>query len=398
MKNSDAQLTNQRFTSNERRIIVELYDRFDCKVTAMNIIKSIAGYEYLYEQKIKRWKDRINPQLSLQKSPEKSNSDEFEDEVLAECAKACLSLQYCRAKASNFNSYYYSSVKECAIQVLNKDYWDADTSSYVKKWKLDKRTCNLQFTNKWVSCLLRRSTMKLPCPVNDSVLDGGNYDINSEQLSAAYSCGTPISDNSAGDSLAEVSKDTAAAIHDSYPLLQEYVANELNAYVCNPPNAKHVASGESPDNAYENLSGRKTLSGRPVSDEFEAAVLRECQRSGVSKKKKSTSSNGYSYLSVKMCANKVLNKDYWDADSFSFTKKWKLDRRTSKLKFTNKWVCGFLRRTLKLESSNGEQPSQSIMPRSNGPDAPISAVPHHNVSTYFDLKEGDLDRIMAFFD
>jgi len=384
MKNSDAQLTNQRFTSNERKIIVELYDRFDCKVTAMNIIKSIAGYEHLYEQKIKRWKGRINPpQLSLQKSPEKLNSDEFEDEVLAECAKACLSLKYCRAKLSNFNSYYYSSVKECAIQVLNKDYWDADTSSYVKKWKLDKHTCNLQFTNKWVSGLLRRSTLKLLCPVNDSVLNGGN--------------------NSLGDSLSEVSKDTEPAIHDSYPLLQEYVANELNAYdavraVCNPPNARHVASGKSPDNANENLSGRKTLSGRPVSDEFEAAVLCECQLSGVSKKKKSTSSNGYSYLSVKMCANKVLNKDYWDAGSFSFTKKWKLDRRTSKLKFTNKWVCGFLRRTLNLDSSNGKQPSQTIMPRSNGPDAPISTVPHHNVSTYFDLKEGDLDRIMAFFD
>ena len=93
-----------------------------------------------------------------------------------------------------------------------------------------------------------------------------------------------------------------------------------------------------------------------------------------------------------------MNKDYWDADSFSFTKKWKLDRRTSKLKFTNKWVCGFLRRTLNLDSSKGKQPSKSIMPRSNGPDAPISTVPHHNVSTYFDLKEGDLDRIMAFFD
>jgi len=234
--------------------------------------------------------------------------------------------------------------------VLNKDYWDADTSSYVKKWKLDKRTCNLQFNNKWVSGLLRRSTMKLPCPVNDSALNGGNKSVGHSQ-----------------------------------------------SEVCNPPNSRHVASGKSPDNTNENLSGRKTLSGRPVSDEFEAAVLGECQLSGVSKKKKSTS-NGFSYLSVKMCANKVLNKDYWDADSFSFTKKWKLDRRTSKLKFTNKWVCGFLRRTLNLDSSKGKQPSKSIMPRSNGPDAPISTVPHHNVSTYFDLKEGDLDRIMAFFD
>ena len=384
MKNSDAQLTKQRFTSNERRIIVELYDRFDCKVTAMNIIKSIAGYEHLYEQKIKRWKGGINPsQLSLQKSLEKSNSDEFEDEVLAECAKACLSLKYCRAKLSNFNSYYYSSVKECAIQVLNKDYWDADTSSYVKKWKLDKRTCNLQFTNKWVSGLLRRSTMKLPYPVDDSVLNGGN--------------------NSLGDSLSEASLLRRSTMKLPCPV-NDSVLNGGNksvghsqSEVCNPPNSRHVASGKSPDNTNENLSGRKTLSGRPVSDEFEAAVLGECQLSGVSKKKKSTS-NGFSYLSVKMCANKVLNKDYWDADSFSFTKKWKLDRRTSKLKFTNKWVCGFLRRTLNLDSSKGKQPSKSIMPRSKGPDAPISTVPHHNVSTYFDLKEGDLDRIMAFFD
>ena len=39
-----------------------------------------------------------------------------------------------------------------------------------------------------------------------------------------------------------------------------------------------------------------------------------------------------------------MDKDYWDESSRSFVKKWQLNRRTASLSFTNKWVCGMLRR------------------------------------------------------
>ena len=84
--------------------------------------------------------------------------------------------------------------------------------------------------------------------------------------------------------------------------------------------------------------------GKPISLEFEQEVMMECQKTDSKEFKKSSATNGYTYSLVRLCAHQVMNRDYWDADSSSFVQKWRLDKRTSGLLFTNKWVSGVLRR------------------------------------------------------
>ena len=107
--------------------------------------------------------------------------------------------------------------------------------------------------------------------------------------------------------------------------------------------------------------------GRPRStcDEFEEEVIAECESSLNSysscfdrKTSSSSSSNEYTYALVKKCAAAVKEKEYWDEGRHSFVKKWQLNRTTSRLRFTNKWVQGVqLRRQLlknKKKTSRGE--------------------------------------------
>lgn len=84
--------------------------------------------------------------------------------------------------------------------------------------------------------------------------------------------------------------------------------------------------------------------GKPISLEFEQEVMMECQKTDSKDFKKSSATNGYTYSLVRLCAQQVMNKDYWDADSASFVQKWRRDKRTCGLLFTNKWVSGVLRR------------------------------------------------------
>jgi len=90
----------------------------------------------------------------------------------------------------------------------------------------------------------------------------------------------------------------------------------------------------------------KATRGRPKCDEFEDEVFAECERSHLNKSNNTRKKrdNDYSYLHVKTCATTVMNTEYWDESSNSFVKKWQLNRTTSKLRFTNKWVYNVLRR------------------------------------------------------
>jgi len=90
----------------------------------------------------------------------------------------------------------------------------------------------------------------------------------------------------------------------------------------------------------------KATRGRPKCDEFEDEVFAECERSHLNKSNNTRKKrdNYYSYLHVKTCATTVMNTEYWDESSSSFVKKWQLNRTTNKLRFTNKWVYGVLRR------------------------------------------------------
>ena len=84
--------------------------------------------------------------------------------------------------------------------------------------------------------------------------------------------------------------------------------------------------------------------GRPLSVEFEDEVIAECERT---QSKESSSANIYPYELVRANAIIVFNKDYWDDASSSFIKKWHQDKKTCKLRFSNRWVFGLMQRVSK---------------------------------------------------
>jgi len=151
-------------TANERKAVLEIYDQFESKISAIQVIKSINGFEHVNERKIKRWKKQ-----ATMNTPGRPISDEFENEVLLECERVSRLYQVKRVVTSNL--YTYSLVKHCASEVLQKDYWDEETCSFMKKWLLDKRTCNLRFTNKWVFGVLRRELKKRNGSTNTDDVD-----------------------------------------------------------------------------------------------------------------------------------------------------------------------------------------------------------------------------------
>lgn len=88
-------------------------------------------------------------------------SDEFEDEVLAECERSLSTGFYMMRKRGNrCNEYSYVHVKKSAAIVMDMEYWDEKTCSFVKKWQLNRTTSRLRFTNKWVHGVLRRHSEK----------------------------------------------------------------------------------------------------------------------------------------------------------------------------------------------------------------------------------------------
>jgi hypothetical protein len=106
-----------------------------------------------------------------------------------------------------------------------------------------------------------------------------------------------------------------------------------------------------------------TKRGRPINNEFEEEVCIECEKSlePDDKKLKRKKANEFSYAHVKQCALIVREKDYLDDKSNTNIKKWKENETTNRLKFTNKWVYGVLRRraerNLTLDSKQSEDMS-----------------------------------------
>lgn len=89
--------------------------------------------------------------------------------------------------------------------------------------------------------------------------------------------------------------------------------------------------------------------GRPINEDFEDEVMIECEKNSEilcrsQVVRRGSSSNRFSYDHIRRCAMKLLDTLYWDKSSNSYSKKWTLDKRVSKLHFTNKWILGLLRR------------------------------------------------------
>ena len=94
----------------------------------------------------------------------------------------------------------------------------------------------------------------------------------------------------------------------------------------------------------------KSKTGKAISSEFEDEVMVECNKLyninflDIKNNKNLNIKKTYSYSNIRECAKKIFDKDYWDDSSKSFIKQWHHDKRTYKLLFTNKWVCGMLKR------------------------------------------------------
>ena len=114
--------------------------------------------------------------------------------------------------------------------------------------------------------------------------------------------------------------------------------------------------------------------GRPISEEFEAEVMKECKSSN---KNGSTSLHNH----IKACAKTVLNREYWNEEVHSYTQKWLKDTRTRSLLFTSRWIMGLLARSGKgrsMESSaySCSSSSSSISDTdSHGDDRIMSSTP-----------------------
>jgi len=96
--------------------------------------------------------------------------------------------------------------------------------------------------------------------------------------------------------------------------------------------------------------------GRPINEDFEDEVMIECEKNSEllcrsQVVRRGSSSNRFSYDHIRRCARKLLDKS-----SNSYSKKWTLDKKVSKLHFTNKWIFGLLRRqSMKKVMRNSHQ-------------------------------------------
>jgi len=97
--------------------------------------------------------------------PGKKISIEFEQEVILECDSInnfidnhnIKSINIDISRYRNKNVYSYSMIRKAARIIYDKDYWDEKSLSFNKKWHNDVKTRKLQFTNKWITGLLRRN-------------------------------------------------------------------------------------------------------------------------------------------------------------------------------------------------------------------------------------------------
>jgi len=140
-----------KYTSQEQKDIIQVYNNYDDKTIALKQIKSLIQCKYLTQQKILHWMSKLKTGKAI--------SSEFEDEVMVECNKL-YNINYCDIKNNNNlnikKNYSYSNIRECAKKIFDKDYWDESNKVFIKKWHHDRRTYKLLFTNKWVCGMLKR--------------------------------------------------------------------------------------------------------------------------------------------------------------------------------------------------------------------------------------------------
>lgn len=88
--------------------------------------------------------------------------------------------------------------------------------------------------------------------------------------------------------------------------------------------------------------------GRPVCNEFERDVLQMCIKEAQNSGARMDDSSIFSYSTVRRCAIATVNAYYPDEHG-NMVQKWQMFRTEKKLKFSNKWVNGFMKRLREMQ-------------------------------------------------
>jgi hypothetical protein len=232
-------------------------------------------------------------------------------------------------------------VKNCAVAIWNKDYWDEESASFLKKWRMNRTTARLAFTNKWVYGLLRRQQAKrvsLPADTPHAIVKAATAAASASKQANNTSQAT-TSTTSQATSSSTTSTTTSSTITPK--MLNVNVTTTLPPTVATAasmvvvmkkeeeesilsvptkfiPASSSLSETEGLDNIDVNVDAdvgvdyqshpgpdSASLRGRPVCDEFEEAVIAECEsslenNSGCFKRKRASSGNDYSYAQVKV--------------------------------------------------------------------------------------------------
>jgi len=239
-------------------------------------------------------------------------------------------------------------VKNCAVAIWNKDYWDEESASFLKKWRTNRTTARLAFTNKWVYGLLRRQQAKrvsLPADTPHAIVKAATAAASaSKQANNTSQAATSTTSQATSSSTTSSTTSTTTSSTITPKMLNVNVTTTIPPTVATDasmvvvmkkeeeeesilsvptkfiPASSSLSETEGLDNIdvdasvdadvgvdYQSHPGpdSASLRGRPVCDEFEEAVIAECEsslenNSGCFKRKRASSGNDYSYAQVKV--------------------------------------------------------------------------------------------------
>eukprot|EP00428_Durinskia_dybowskii_P071055 CAMPEP_0170390406 /NCGR_PEP_ID=MMETSP0117_2-20130122/19129_1 /TAXON_ID=400756 /ORGANISM="Durinskia baltica, Strain CSIRO CS-38" /LENGTH=349 /DNA_ID=CAMNT_0010646449 /DNA_START=164 /DNA_END=1213 /DNA_ORIENTATION=+ len=149
----------RRYSREEKKIMIGIYDKYPIKEAAMEIINKLEGFPRVTPGMILTWK---RPKPASVKKMGRQVDHDFEEEVLRECEKAS-NHHMANGGSNNTGSgavattlgLSYALVRECAMAVWDRLYPD-ESGQLVPRWKINKTTQGLKFSHKWVVGLLKR--------------------------------------------------------------------------------------------------------------------------------------------------------------------------------------------------------------------------------------------------
>ncbi len=144
------------YTNEERLNVLKIYDSYEVKVQALDVITKVPGYEKISSKTIRDFRNSVDTERSTKPMGRPTNK-EFEQEVLAECLAAAPNSSTVTADNETNCSYSYDLIRSSANKIYNKFYLNEETQTEVQKWHNHPLTANLKFSDKWIIALLKRN-------------------------------------------------------------------------------------------------------------------------------------------------------------------------------------------------------------------------------------------------